>query len=636
MIRAYLRIALWLCLFGMTFCNWKVVAGPFVDANITAFSRGVKSTDFPKSTDIISVSAHNNPKDGVAYLTWTIGLGSTDQYKYQILRKLKDSVNWKIIDEIVYAGTPISYNDSAFICSDSVSYKIIRNSSSDMINWTYKDSDTTIIFVEDRAEPKHIEIQNVSVVENPLGVELMWHVSPSVDAKGYILTREEAGNPIALDTVQGVNKTNYTDLATDVNATTLDIKKYRIRVFDGCRNQSINSEPKNIFTTKVEYRWCDDSVRVTYTDPINSITSIDSVFLYAKSDRLANYVRLFGQKYNLGEARLFTYPAADGVSYSFYKVVVSDAGKIFKSSSLYDSIKVELPSIPDYLYLQNVSVKNQNSVELYLYADTTKDFGSVIWERKDEKNDQWAEHKVFSKNELTAANIINDASVKTSSQVYSYKFRMTDVCGKERLQTPVHNTIKLVMRNGEENNSLNFEWNTYQIKQDSGKIDEFVLMLKDGNDAEKEIANITPSLQKTYGFKYSYVSIEELFKASFWVEARMSKSKGSGSNSYMVSASNRISIIENSAPVFYMPSGFRPSGITDNYGPIGYFFEDDLAQWSIFDRNGKLIFESNSTTKRWDGKYKGKPVNPGVYVYTVVISRNGETTQKRGTVTVIG
>jgi gliding motility-associated-like protein len=56
----------------------------------------------------------------------------------------------------------------------------------------------------------------------------------------------------------------------------------------------------------------------------------------------------------------------------------------------------------------------------------------------------------------------------------------------------------------------------------------------------------------------------------------------------------------------------------------------------IYNRWGQLIFESISIDVAWDGTYKGKPVNAGVYVYLLDGSfDNGESFSEKGNVTVV-
>ena len=70
---------------------------------------------------------------------------------------------------------------------------------------------------------------------------------------------------------------------------------------------------------------------------------------------------------------------------------------------------------------------------------------------------------------------------------------------------------------------------------------------------------------------------------------------------------------------YYVPNIFSPNddGINDYFA----FFGSDVEalRFSIYDRWGNLLFESTSLNPEWDGKYQGKPLNPGVYIWVAQI-----------------
>jgi gliding motility-associated-like protein len=66
---------------------------------------------------------------------------------------------------------------------------------------------------------------------------------------------------------------------------------------------------------------------------------------------------------------------------------------------------------------------------------------------------------------------------------------------------------------------------------------------------------------------------------------------------------------------FYIPSAFTPDedGINETFFGVG---ESILTyNMKITDRWGELLFESNSPDFPWDGKYKSRPVDSGLYIY---------------------
>ena len=58
--------------------------------------------------------------------------------------------------------------------------------------------------------------------------------------------------------------------------------------------------------------------------------------------------------------------------------------------------------------------------------------------------------------------------------------------------------------------------------------------------------------------------------------------------------------------------------------------------FKVFDRWGNLIYESGNKLFKWDGTYKGKPCNSGVYAYICDVTYDTGATKKfTGNITLI-
>ena len=56
----------------------------------------------------------------------------------------------------------------------------------------------------------------------------------------------------------------------------------------------------------------------------------------------------------------------------------------------------------------------------------------------------------------------------------------------------------------------------------------------------------------------------------------------------------------------------------------------------IYDRWGEMIFESTNINEGWDGRFKGKLMNSGVYVYQREgVFFDGEEINKKGDITLV-
>lgn len=88
----------------------------------------------------------------------------------------------------------------------------------------------------------------------------------------------------------------------------------------------------------------------------------------------------------------------------------------------------------------------------------------------------------------------------------------------------------------------------------------------------------------------------------------------------------------------YFPSAFTPGndGLNDRFGPVGDLSSISKYVLNIYGRWGQLIFTSVNPLDKWDGTYKGLPIDLQTVVWVASFSvRNRPVQQRRGTVTVI-
>jgi gliding motility-associated-like protein len=86
----------------------------------------------------------------------------------------------------------------------------------------------------------------------------------------------------------------------------------------------------------------------------------------------------------------------------------------------------------------------------------------------------------------------------------------------------------------------------------------------------------------------------------------------------------------------FIPNIFSPNN--DNLNDVLYVRGEGIAQLSfvIFNRWGEKVFESNDPHQGWDGMFKGKQAETGVYVYMVSATlENGKTVKRSGNVTLV-
>jgi gliding motility-associated-like protein len=94
--------------------------------------------------------------------------------------------------------------------------------------------------------------------------------------------------------------------------------------------------------------------------------------------------------------------------------------------------------------------------------------------------------------------------------------------------------------------------------------------------------------------------------------------------------------IDPQTKVLYVPNAFTPNG--DGINDIFYVYAAGAKEidFIVFNRWGEKIFQSYSINEGWDGYYKDNLMNPGVYVYYVVVTYlDGATKTAKGSVTLV-
>ena len=89
----------------------------------------------------------------------------------------------------------------------------------------------------------------------------------------------------------------------------------------------------------------------------------------------------------------------------------------------------------------------------------------------------------------------------------------------------------------------------------------------------------------------------------------------------------------------FLPSAFTPNGIgpelNEAFGISNPFAISELVSFEIYDRYGAQMFRTTDAFARWDGSFKGQPVNPGPAVWRVVYRCEGREIVTSGSVMVL-
>ncbi len=110
-----------------------------------------------------------------------------------------------------------------------------------------------------------------------------------------------------------------------------------------------------------------------------------------------------------------------------------------------------------------------------------------------------------------------------------------------------------------------------------------------------------------------------------------------GNSEGCIDTLSRIDYIEAyDKPIIYIPNAFTPNGDGLNDEFLVYGSGINEINFTIFDRWGSAIFNTDDVNQGWDGTIHGKDADPGVYVYYVRVKLSDLTFKKfSGSVTLL-
>lgn len=131
-------------------------------------------------------------------------------------------------------------------------------------------------------------------------------------------------------------------------------------------------------------------------------------------------------------------------------------------------------------------------------------------------------------------------------------------------------------------------------------------------------------LRATGGSSYTWLPAESLDNASIGDPVAHPDTTTtyivSGTNEFgcTSSASLIVNVQKTGVPVFVVPNAFTPNndGKNDCFG-IQHWGHADIKEFLIYNRWGKVIFQTSDPSHCWDGTWKSQPQDGGGYIYII-------------------
>lgn len=561
-----------------------------------------------------------NPSNGTVILNWnsiSTPAISTSTGIYNIYIEYPTGM-WAL------AGTTTSLNfiDTIFVCNALINYRVEIADNTGCVSISSIDGG----MFQNIIVPAIPVIDTLSVDNNNTAL-MNWNASISTDVAAYVVYLFNGTSWVPVDTVYGINNTNYNYLLSNAGAGS---EQYRLAAYDSCGNISpLGPITSTMYLSSVA-DICNRSVVLSWTAYPTLGTGLSGYRIYQSTIGTAGPYSLIG---TVSSATL-TFNAgglAASTTY-YYKVEAFDLSGPKTVSSNRINFFSAIPIPPIFSYLRKVSVVDPDRVDVSCHIDVA---ASTLKYKIMRSLDTNAANYVLAGTvpvSSTSPILFSDYNVLTDKKSYYYKIINVDSCGYDGIETNIGRTILLNANGNSDAAYNNLSWNDYETW--SGNVLSYnVYRGIDGVIDPTPIGNVpfTGSGINTYNDDISsYLQGTGIF--NYYVEAL----EGMG-NIYGFSENSISNIAEAyQNPLVFIPNCFKPSGINSIFIPFTTYVDIKEYEFDIFNRWGLKQFSTTDINQGWDGTHNNTKCEFGVYVYLLRFrTSRGEYIELKGSVTLL-
>ena len=307
----------------------------------------------------------------------------------------------------------------------------------------------------------------------------------------------------------------------------------------------------------------------------------------------------------------YSYPIDYSSEYSLWLETISPSGFLSKSNRL--EITTTDIEIPQYSYINKVSVVGKNSIEVSIISDSDDLSHINIYKSNLENSFQYFLGKAnLNQDEY---NLI-DNIVIPEKNIYYYQSKPVDICGKEYnlpkylnlIDTSIAYNLKLKSISIHEENIL-VETGRY----DNFLSDSHIELWKEVNNENIFQKNVDP------GTMYDLPIASDIGNVCVYLLS--TENVLNSLNRKDTILSNKVCVSKK--PILFIPQAFTPKNndikndkwkvIINGTNAIQNF------KLNIYNRYGEVVFENNSNDEGWYGKFNNIDSPYGVYIYTIKI-----------------
>lgn len=446
-------------------------------------------------------------------------------------------------------------------------------------------------------------IDSVSVDPATGKVAIGWQASTSPNVVKYIIYRNNLGPWFVVDSVFGVANTYYLDMTSNPS---LKPEEYSVAAVNSNKEISAMSAPHTtIFLQPPVTDVCNDKTIISWTPYKYLNPNIIGYRIYMKKD--SDPYLFMG----ITDTTVNTY-VHNGLNiesvYCYYVQAFTE-NPVKVSTSNIQCVIPHKPRQPQFVFLRGANVIENKKIEVCFFTDTTVHVSKYTIRRSDNGID-FHDIVTIPGNNFYATIKYTDENVEVDRFSYYYMIQVFDSCGERSISSNIGKSI-LLSGDAEDDAMLNnLKWTEYI---DRNIQDIFVERAVEGSDEFSLLNTLVPDIiGYTDNVSESYTG-NGRFK--YYIKATFFDLYQGKFHLYDTVSSNTIAL--NQGIKVFMPTAFSPSKPGENsiFKPAGSFIDMLDYKLIVYDRWGKVMFESSDPESGWNGSYGGTLCSMGVYAY---------------------
>ncbi len=297
----------------------------------------------------------------------------------------------------------------------------------------------------------------------------------------------------------------------------------------------------------------------------------------------------------------------ENIEYQYYIRAFDTRGRT--SYSNIKSYYTFMPLPPSFINLDYVSVLDKQTVEISFSADLSGEINDFILLKTSSLQTPFTSWRTIN-NVKQSPFSINDQLPTRGIQTY-YRIDAINSCSNPISSSNIGTNI--VLRGEVEGSMAKLSWNPYTNYV--GKIEGYEIYRMNEYSEYELISNAQPGAISYVEDLSTIGSGTMKGEISYQIKAIETDNNPNGIKG--ISRSNEITISVETK--LFVPNAFSPNddGMNDFFGPILDFTPSDYKMY-IYERSGKMLFQTNDPYYGWDGTMNGSnKAKQGVYIYHI-------------------